>query len=99
MGNAYIEKMVQSQIDRMVAKGQLYTQEMVDEAVKDNLEVWTQMMTVAVNRGLGIGKKRFEERVQPPLNEIAEEYFRNKKTVDQEYALAVVQRAYDAIMD
>lgn len=99
MGNPYIDKLVQNQIDRMTSKGQLYTPQMVDKAVNENLDVWTQMMTIAVNRGLGIGKKRFKEKVQPVLDQVQEEYFQNKVTVDQEYALSVIDRLYDEIMD
>jgi hypothetical protein len=99
MGNPYIDKLVQNQIDRMIAKGQLYTPKMVDKAVNDNLDAWTQMMTIAVNRGLGVGKKRFKEKVQPVLDQVQEDYFQNKVTVDQEYALSVIDRLYDEIMD
>lgn len=99
MGNPYIDKLVQNQIDRMIAKGQLYTPQMVDKAVNENLDVWTQMMTVALNRSLGIGKQRFRERVQPELDRIQDLYFNNKKTVDQEYAISVIDRLYAEIMD
>ena len=99
MGNPYIDKLVQNQIDRMIAKGQLYTPQMVDKAVNENLDVWTQMMTVALNRSLGIGKQRFRERVQPELDRIQDLYFNNKKTADQEYAISVIDRLYAEIMD
>lgn len=99
MGNPYIDKLVQNQIDRMIAKGQLYTPQMVDKAVNENLDVWTQMMTVALNRSLGIGKQRFRERVQPELDRIQDLYFNNKTTVDQEYAISVIDRLYAEIMD
>lgn len=99
MGNPYIDKLVQNQIDRMIAKGQLYTPQMVDKAVNDNLDCWTKMMTVALNRSLGIGKQRFRERVQPELDRIQDLYFNNKKTVDQEYAISVIDRLYAEIMD
>lgn len=99
MGNPYIDKLVQNQIDRMIAKGQLYTPQMVDKAVNENLDVWTQMMTVALNRSLGIGKQRFRERVQPELDRIQDQYFNNKKTVDQEYAINVIDRLYAEVMD
>lgn len=99
MGNPYIDKMVNNQIEKMISKGQLYTPEMVDEAIDENLDIWTKMITIALNSSLGIGKQRFRERVQPVLNTLEDEYFDNKKTADQEYAISVIDRLYAEIMD
>ena len=57
------------------------------------------MLTIAVNRGVGAGKKRFIEKVQPILDELLDEWFSNKETADQEYAISVVERMYDQIME
>lgn len=99
MGNPYIDKMVNNQIEKMISKGELYTPEMVDDAINENLDIWTKMMTISLNSSLGIGKRRFRERVQPDLNKLEDEYFDNKKTVDQEYAVSVIDRRYAEIMD
>lgn len=99
MGNPYIDKLVNNQIEKMISKGELYTPEMVDAAIDENLDIWTKMMTISLNSSLGIGKQRFRERVQPDLNKLEDEYFDNKKTVDQEYAISVIDRRYAEIMD
>lgn len=70
-----------------------------DQNLYDNLECATKMMTIAVNRGLGIGRKRFEEKVNPELHKIEVEFYENRRTADQEYALAVVDREYSRIME
>lgn len=97
--NEYLEKLVMLRIEKMIQRGELYTPEMVDIAVKDNLGVWTKMMTVSVNKGVGVGKKRFDERVQPILDQLTEEFFHNKKTADEQYAISVIERLYDEIME
>lgn len=99
MSNAYIEKLVDNQVQKLIAQKKLYTPQMVDKQVLENLDVWTKMMTVAVNRGLGIGKKRFTEKAQPLLDQLVEDFFHNKETADQEYALSVVERLYAEVME
>ena len=57
------------------------------------------MMTIAVNRALKVGKKRFNELVNPVLQEIEKEFRENKKKTDQDYALGVIEREYNRIME
>ena len=97
--NPYIEQIVEREIARRIARGELYTKEMVNRDIQANCDVLSKMMTVAVNRGAGVGKKRFNEKVQPILDDLMDEWFHNKKTADQEYAISVVERMYDQIME
>ena len=55
-------------------------------------------MTIAVNRGLKVGRGRFNELVNPELKKLETEFKENKKTVDEQYALAVIEREYKRIM-
>ena len=97
--NAYIEKIVEKEIARRIAKGELYTLAMVNADLMANCDMLAKMMTIAVNRGIGVGKKRFNEKVQPILDSILDEWFENKRTADQEYAISIVERMYDQIME
>lgn len=97
MSNAYIEKIVEKEIARRIAKGELFTLAMVNADLYANCEMLTKMMTIAVNLGIGVGKKRFENKVQPELDDLLDEWFHNKDTVDLEYAISVVDRKYDQI--
>lgn len=97
--NAYIEKIVEKEIARRIAKGELFTPAMVNADLMANCDMLAKMMTIAVNRGIGVGKKRFNEKVQPILDSILDEWFENKETADQEYAISVVERMYDQIME
>lgn len=97
--NAYIEKIVEKEIARRIAKGELFTPAMVNADLMANCDMLAKMMTIAVNRGIGVGKKRFNEKVQPILDSILDEWFDNKETADQEYAISVVERMYDQIME
>ncbi len=97
--NALIIRAAESEIARRICRGELFLREDVDKNLMDNLEMWTKMMTIALNRACGIGKTRFRRDVQPLLDQIQEEYFDNKKTVDSEYAAAVIDRLYSEIMD
>lgn len=99
MSNAYIDKIVEKEIARRIAKGELFTLAMVNADLYANCEMLAKMMTIAVNRGIGVGKKRFNEKVQPILDSILDEWFENQETVDQEYAISVVERMYDQIME
>ena len=99
MSNAYIEKIVEKEIARRIAKGELFTLAMVNADLAANCDMLAKMMTIAVNRGIGVGKKRFNEKVQPILDSILDEWFENKRTADQEYAISVVERMYDQIME
>ena len=96
--NAMIAKAAEAEIKRRIQRGELLLPDQVHENLMENLDIWTKMMTVAVNRGLGIGKKRFEEKVQPLLNDITEDFFNNVKDADEEYARAVVERMYEQVM-
>ena len=96
--NAMIAKAAEAEIKRRIQRGELLLPDQVHENLMENLDIWTKMMTVAVNRGLGIGKKRFEEKVQPQLNDITEDFFANVKDADEEYARAVVERMYEQVM-
>lgn len=97
--SAYIEKIVEKEIARRIAKGELFTLAMVNADLTANCDMLAKMMTIAVNRGIGVGKKRFNEKVQPILDSILDEWFENKETADQEYAISVVERMYDQIME
>ncbi len=97
--NALLEQYAIKEIARRVLKGELYTKEMVYADLLANCEMLAKMMTIAVNRGVGIGKKRFNEKIQPVMDSLLEEWFHNKDTVDQEYAISVVERIYEQIME
>lgn len=97
--NALILQYAEREIQRRIQRGELILPATAKENLNENLDAWTKMMTIAVNRGLGIGKKRFKEKVQPVLDQVQEDYFQNKVTVDQEYALSVIDRLYDEIME
>lgn len=97
--NPLIMKAAEAEIKRRILRGELLLPEVVEENLNDNLDVQRMMMTIAVNRGLGVGKKRFRELVDPAFEEVEREYHENKDTVDQEYALAVVEREYNKIME
>lgn len=68
--NALLEQYAEREIARRIAKGELFTLDMVNSDLMANCEMLAKMMTIAVNRGAGIGKKRFNERVQPVLDEL-----------------------------
>lgn len=97
--NGLIDRAVEAEIARRVKRGELILPCDADQNLYDNLECATKMMTIAVNRGLGIGKKRFEEKVNPELHKLEVEFHNNKKTADQEYALSVIDREYARIME
>lgn len=99
MPNAYIMKCAEAEIARRIKRGELIRPEDAEINLLDNLEVWTKMMTIAVNKGCGIGKHRFQERVQPVLDQLQNEFFANKATADQAYATSVIDRLYAEIMD
>lgn len=96
--NPLIMKGVEAEIKRMILRGELLLPDVVEENLNDNLDCQRMMMTIAVNRGLGIGKRRFEEKVNPELWKLEEEYRENKRTVDQEYAVACIEREFKRIM-
>lgn len=97
--NAMILRAAEAEIQRRIKRGELILPDVAEENLKDDLDIWTKMMTVAVNAGLGVGKKRFQEKVQPVLNELVEEFFKNKRTADQLYAKSVLERRYKSIME
>ena len=103
--NAYLTKAVDQEIQRRIDKGQLYTPEMVDAivnaAVLADHEIWTKMMTIAVNEGAKIGKKVFREKIQPCLDGLLDDFARREKedNGDQTHAISVVDRMYEQIME
>lgn len=99
--NAYIEQIVEKEIQRRIAKGELFTPEMVNRDLVANCDMLAKMMTIAVNRGAGIGKKKFNEDIQPELDELLEDFFRRKAedNGDQTHAISVVERMYEQIME
>ncbi len=99
MPNAMIMKAAEAEIKRRILRGELLLPDVVEENLNDNLDAQRMMMTIAVHRGLGIGRKRFNELVNPAFEEVEREFRENKRTVDQEYAVAVVEREYNQIME
>lgn len=97
--NSIILQYAEREIQRRIQRRELLLPDVVEENLIANLELWTKMMTIAVNKGLGVGKLRFDRDVQPILNQLHEDYFDNKSTVDQEYATSVVDRLYAEIME
>ena len=97
--NAMIQRAAEAEIQRRIKRGELLLPDEVDRNIKDNLEILTKMMTISVNKGTGIGRRRFQARVQPILDQLMSEYFHNVKTADQEYAVSVIERLYDEIME
>jgi len=93
--NKGIEKAVQATILAMIRRGELYTPEQAKGLAMANLELQTKMMTVAVNRGCGIGKKRFQRDVKPVLDQ----WQKDTDTVDMEYADARIDKLYAEVMD
>lgn len=99
MKNKGIEKAVQATILTMIRRGELYTPEQAKGLAMANLELQTKMMTVAVNRGCGIGKKRFQRDVKPVLEALLDQWQRDTDTVDMEYADARIDKLYAEVMD
>lgn len=97
--NPFLDQVVEREIQKRIDRGELYTVREVNAYLVQNEEVLLKIMTVAVNRGIGTGKKRFNEKIYPIFEELLDEYFDNKDTVDQEYAISVVERMYDQIME
>ena len=88
-------------IAKMILSGKLYTPEMVDEDLKQNLDLWAKIMTVAINKSLKVGKKRILEQVQPEIDRLLEDYYRrvDEDNGDRTHAISVVERMYDQIME
>ena len=99
--NPYIEQIVEREIARRIAKGDLFTPDMVNRDLVANCDMLAKMMTIAVNRGAGIGKKKFNEDIQPKLDKLLEDFFRRKAedNGDQTHAISVVERMYEQIME
>ena len=99
--NALLEQYAEKEIARRIAKGELFTPEMVNNDLIANCDMLAKMMTIAVNRGANIGKKRFEEKIQPELDDILDEFFRrvDEDNGDRTHAISVVERMYDQIME
>ena len=99
MSNAYITKCADAEINRRIKRGELIRPEDAEANLMANLEVWTKMMTIAVNKGCGIGHRRFQSKVQPILDQLQTEYIDRQKTDGIEYADSVLDRLYAEIMD
>ena len=101
MSNAYIDKIVEREIARRIAKGELFTPAMVNADLMANCDLLAKMMTISVNRGAGIGKKKFKNDIQPVLDGLLDDFFRRKEedNGDQTHAISVVERMYDQIME
>lgn len=99
--NPYIEQIVEREIQRRIEKGELYTPEMVNRDLVANCDMLAKMMTISVNRGAGIGKKKFNQDIQPVLDGLLDDFFRRKAedNGDQTHAISVVDRMYDQIME
>ena len=97
--NGLIQRAVEAEIARRIKRGELLLPDVVEENLNDNLDCQMKMMTIAVNRGLGVGKKRFREKVNPELEWVERLYYGEKKKVDQEYALSIIDRLYAEIME
>ena len=97
--NPLILKAAEAEIKRRILRGELLLPDVVEENLNDNLDCQRKMMTIAVNRALKVGKKRFNELINPELLKLEEEFHENKRTADQEYALAVIDREYSRIME
>ena len=54
--NAGIMQFVENEIQRRILKGELYTPEMVNADILANHDMWAMIMTIAINRALGVGK-------------------------------------------
>ena len=96
--NPLILKAAEAEINRRILRGELLLPDVVEENLNANLDCQRMMMTIAVNRALKVGKKRFNELVNPVLQEIEKEFRENKKKTDQDYALGVIEREYNRIM-
>lgn len=97
--NPLILKAAEAEINRRILRGELLLPDVVEENLNANLDCQRMMMTIAVNRALKVGKKRFNELVNPVLQEIEKEFRENKKKTDQDYALGVIEREYNRIME
>lgn len=99
--NPILEQYAEREIQRRIAKGELFTLEMVNRDLVANCDMLAKMMTIAVNRGAGIGKKKFNQDIQPVLDGLLDDFFRRKDedNGDQTHAISVVDRMYDQIME
>lgn len=100
--NAGIMQFVEKEIQRRIVKGELYTPEMVNADILANHDMWAMIMTIAINRALGVGKKRFVEKVQPIIDELLADYFRrveDEDNGDRAHAVSVIERMYNQIME
>lgn len=97
--NPLILKAAEAEINRRILRGELLLPDVVEENLNANLDCQRMMMTIAVNRALKVGKKHFNELVNPVLQEIEQEFRENKKKTDQDYALGVIEREYNRIME
>lgn len=97
--NGMIQRAVEAEIKRRIARGELLLPSVVAENLDANLDCQMKMMTIAVNKSLGIGKRRFREKVQPTFEEVHQLYMEEKRNVDQEYALSIIDRLYAEIME
>lgn len=99
--NQYIDQIVAREIARLILEGKLYTKEMVDADLQQNVELWMKIWVCAINRGLGVGKKRIHEKVNTEVDKIMDDFYRRKDedNGDQTHAVSVIERMYDQIME
>lgn len=97
--NGLIERAVEAEIARRIRRGELIRPCDADENLYENMDCIMKMMTIAVHDGLGVGKKRFQEKVNPKLWALEKEFLENRKTVDQVYAVAIIDHKYAQIME
>lgn len=99
--NPLLEQYAEREIKRRIEKGELYTPEMVKADLYANVELWAKIWTIAINRGLKVGKKRIEAKVNAEVDKITDDFFRRKDedNGDQTHAISVIKRMYDQIME
>lgn len=102
--NPYLEKLADQQamkrINELIEAGELMTRNAADDYVRANNRLMVKIMTIAVNKGCGIGKLRFERDVQPIFDGLVNDYFKrvDEDGGDQEYALDYVERLYQEVV-
>lgn len=97
--NGYMDKYAQEVIKRLVDANELYTREQFEQIIVDNKLLDAKIMTIAVNRALGIGKKRFEEKVNPVLHRIEKNFIEWAKDMGEDEAIERIEKMYAEIME
>lgn len=97
MSNGLIQKAVEAEIRRRLMRGELMLPSMVEEDLEANLRCKRKMLVIAYNRALGIGAKRYREKVLPELVWVADLYLTEKAKTDETYARSLIDRMYTSI--